>query len=246
MAANYNCLIFDLDSTLFDDSQSEKQAILDTLRHFDLDATENNAERFLALNTALNERYEKGDLLKEEMVVERFSTLLKEIDKEHDPIELNNYYNTCLSRASYGAAGAAELLDELAEFCTLVIVSNGPYRAQKERLEKAMLLRYFDEIYTSDKLKASKPSPKAFHNALNRLGINNRAKVLIVGDNFKTDMQGGVNAKLDTCWYNPTGKANETKIEPTHTAKSYTELKLIAVGEEALERAATREKRHIL
>ena len=30
-----------------------------------------------------------------------------------------------------------------------------------------------------------------------------KGKTLIIGDSLSSDMQGGINAKIDTCWYNP-------------------------------------------
>ena len=41
------------------------------------------------------------------------------------------------------------------------------------------------------------------HISLRALGVENREHVLVVGDGLSSDIQGGVNAGLDTCWYNP-------------------------------------------
>ena len=47
--------------------------------------------------------------------------------------------------------------------------------------------------------------------------------MLIIGDSQSSDILGGINAGLDTCWYNPLGK--EGKYTPTYEVKSLNEIK---------------------
>lgn len=246
MAANYNCLLFDVDGTLLDFNAAEREAIAGTLEKFELPADDETIAKFSAINAALWDELEKGKIKKDKLVVRRFAQLLEALEQKGDAIRMNNEYMTRLSAAAPMFPGADELLRDLAEFATLAVVSNGNQKVQMQRLEKCGLLPYFDEIFVSEKLGVTKPSPKFFDTALRRLGIKNKAKVLVIGDSLGADIKGGLNAGLDTCWVNFDNAENPTDLAPTYTVQSYPQLKLVAVGEEELKLAATREKRHLV
>lgn len=244
MLANYNCLLLDVDGTLLDFSAAERGAIAGTLSEFDLPVTEETIALYSRINADLWAALERGEIKKDKLTVLRFETLLKELNTERDAIRMNNEFLTRLSKEAVPIPGAQELLEELAEFATLAVVSNGIHKVQMQRLKKANLLQYFDDIFVSEKMGVTKPSPRFFNQALKKLGVNNKEKVLVVGDSLGADIQGGKNAKLDTCWCNFVGAENTGKIQPTYEVQSYEQIKQIAIGEEALKNAALREKRH--
>lgn len=244
MPANYSCLLFDVDGTLLDFSAAEKEAILGTLEQYGLPSNEETAALFSQINASLWAALEQGQIKKDKLTVQRFTQLLQQLDAKGDAVHMNNDFMTRLSAGAMPYPGAAELLEELAEFATLAVVSNGTQRVQMSRLEKSGLLAYFDDIFVSEKLGVTKPSPKFFYLALKHLGVKNRSRVLVIGDSLTADIKGGINAKLDTCWCNWGNEEAPPNIQPTHIARSYEQLKLIAVGEEELKLAELREKRH--
>lgn len=245
MASNYNCLLFDVDGTLLDFRAAEQEAILETLRHFKLPSDEETAAKFSAINAALWASLERGEIQKEKLVVSRFTQLLAELSAKGDPIRMNNDFMTRLSGAAAPYPGAGELLEELAEFATLAVVTNGTAKVQTQRLKKSGLYPYFDGIFVSETLGVTKPAARFFDLALKTLGVKNKQKVLVIGDSLTADIRGGANAKLHTCWCNFNGAENNTKIQPTYTVTGFAQLKIVAVGEEELALAATREKRHV-
>lgn len=245
MPANYNCLLFDVDGTLLDFCAAEREAITGTLQAFDLPHDEETAMLFSQINALLWQALEKGQIRKDKLAVKRFTQLLQQLGAQGDAIRMNNDYMTRLSSGAQPFPGAQELLAELAEFATLAVVSNGNQKVQMSRLEKSGLLPYFDDIFVSEKLGVTKPNPKFFEQALKRLGIKNKSRVLVIGDSLAADIKGGNNAKLDTCWCNWNREELPPDApQPTYTTHSYEQLKVIAVGEEELKLAATREKRH--
>ncbi len=244
MKSNYNCLLIDLDGTLLDFSAAEKVAIAQTMQKFNLPCTEQVQKQYASINAQLWAKLEKGEIKKEKLVLQRFQKLLEAMGEKGDAVKLNNEFLKCLSLQAQPFPGAVELLAELAEFATLAAVSNGYSRVQHSRLEKSGLLPYFDELFFSEKLGVTKPSPKFFSQVIRKLGIQNKQKVLVVGDSLQADIQGGIGAKLDTCWCNFQGEAVPEKPKPTYVVQNYVELKRVAIGEEALNIAANREKRH--
>ena len=126
--------------------------------------------------------------------------------------------------------------------------SAGLFEGQTDEKEMgvsyAAIDRYMDGIYISEKIGAAKPSAKLFEHALRDLGITNRSRVLVVGDDLLADIKGGINAGVDTCWYNPRNVENKTDIAPKFTVGSYEELYRIVMEPEELENLGVRNRRH--
>ncbi|MEG0616736.1 MAG: HAD-IA family hydrolase, partial [Oscillospiraceae bacterium] len=140
--------------------------------------------------------------------------------------------------------GADELLCELAEVATIAVVTNGIEKVQNARFKASGLDKYVDAIYVSERVGAAKPQRKMFDVALAELGVDNRKKVLVIGDSLRADVRGGINAGLDTCWCNFGNIENDTGIKPTHTVRGYEELMRVIMEEEELENVGSSEKRH--
>ena len=78
--------------------------------------------------------------------------------------------------------------------------------------------------YMSERMDAEKPSRKIFDAALRTLGVENKEHVLMVGDSLSSDIQGGENAGLDTCWFNPSRAENPGRVNPTYEITRLEEL----------------------
>ena len=59
------------------------------------------------------------------------------------------------------------------------------------------------------------------------LRIKDLKEALIIGDSLTSDIQGGHNIGIDTCWYNPKNEENETLLKPTYIIKNLHELENI-------------------
>lgn len=90
----------------------------------------------------------------------------------------------------------------------------------------------------------AKPSAKLFDHVLKDLGITNRSRVLMVGDDLLADIKGGLNAGLDTCWVNFKNEENKTGIQPKYEIHSYEELYKLVMEPEELENIGVRNRRH--
>jgi len=71
----------------------------------------------------------------------------------------------------------------------------------------------------------AKPDPKIFEYSIKNINYTDKSKVLMVGDSLTSDIQGGINFGVDTCWYNPNKIVNKTTIKPTYEISSLMELK---------------------
>lgn len=228
----YNCLLLDVDGTLLDFAETERAAFEKTLTNFEVPYSEKLLEDYRGINQSLWEKLEKGAIKKEALVVKRWEDLLKEAGAQGDPAAFNAYYLEQLTKCTTAYAGADEMLEELAEVATIAFVTNGVDRIQRARLKASGLDQFADEIFVSERLGSVKPNRKFFDQALKKLGVSNRQKVLVVGDSLQADIKGGQNASLDTCWINFERKENTTDIKPMYAIDSYEELKVIVYGED--------------
>ncbi len=60
-----------------------------------------------------------------------------------------------------------------------------------------------DGIFLSEQLGYEKPNIEFFNQVFDALGPVDKSEVLIVGDSLTSDIHGGNNAEILTCWYNP-------------------------------------------
>lgn len=105
---------------------------------------------------------------------------------------------------------------------------------------------YLEDVFVSEKLDSEKPSRRIFDYALRALGVENREHVLVVGDSLTSDIQGGVNAGLDTCWFNPGHAENPGKVSPTYEIASLEELYPLVMEPEELANLGLKHRRHQL
>ena len=235
---SYNCLLLDLDETLVSFKESEKHAIARLYAKYGIPDTEENLEYYHELNRNLWTDLKDGKLRKPELEKARFSTLIEKFDIRNVKAEqLNKEFEGYLKQSVVPFEGALEFLEDVEDYVTLAIVTNGYESVQQNRLKISRIADFVDEIITSEKAGASKPDKRIFQSAIKKLGISNTKTVLVVGDSLNTDIKGGINAGLDTCWVNFENVENKTGIKPKYTVSSYLELKeIIMEGKNVIEK----------
>lgn len=243
--AHYYCLLMDVDGTLLDFKAAERAAIRATFEHYNLQATEEHIDAYHRINEELWAALERGEVRQEKLVVQRFARLLEQLGTSGDAVKMNDYYLTQLSQGADLLPGADEALRELSEVATIAIVTNGVEQVQLGRLERSGIGAYCDGVFVSSRVGASKPARRIFDVALDTMGIEQRKRVLVVGDSLKADIGGGNAAGLDTCWCNfDDAPLPENAPKPTFVIRGYEELLRIVMEEEELERVGSKEKRH--
>jgi HAD superfamily hydrolase (TIGR01549 family) len=106
----------------------------------------------------------------------------------------------------------------------MLLITNGLAEVQQPRFAGSSIRDCFSEIVISGEIGLAKPDRAIFDYALARIGDPPRDRVLMVGDNLGSDILGGVNAGLDTCWFNPGGAANGHGVEPTYEIRELPEI----------------------
>ena len=203
---NYPIILLDADDTLLDFAASEAAALADMLVAQGLPNTPEVRHRYSEINTEHWKRLERGEITREELKISRFRQLLAELGSNADPAVCNDDYMARLGSYSILLPGAEELCRRLAQHHQLYIVTNGSASVQHRRLGASGLLPYIRKVYISEEIGAQKPSQAYFDAVFSDLGNPPRGEVLIFGDSHTSDMLGGKNAGIATCWFNPKEK----------------------------------------
>ena len=85
------------------------------------------------------------------------------------------------------------------------VVSNGTVVAQTKTLTRSGLGALMDGVFLSEQLGAEKPKKEFFDQVFAAIGPVEKSETMIVGDSLTSDIRGGDNAGIVTCWYNPEG-----------------------------------------
>ena len=245
--AKYYCILFDADNTLLNFDAAENKALAETLVNFGIEPDAETVQTYRTINEELWRQLEKGQIRREKLFGERFSRFLKAIDAAGDGVEMNRCYLEQLStHPDLMSPEVLDVLRELSEVATLAIVSNGARKVQTRRLAESGVMNFMEDVFISEKMGCEKPNARIFDAALRALGVENREHVLVVGDSLTSDIQGGVNAGLDTCWFNPGHAENPGKVSPTYEIASLEELYPLVMEPEELANLGLKHRRHQL
>ena len=83
-----------------------------------------------------------------------------------------------------------------------------------------------DGVFLSEEVGVEKPARAFFDRVFERIG-EKREECLIVGDSLTSDIQGGNNAGIRACWYNPHGAENNTNARTDLEIRSLNEIRRI-------------------
>lgn len=232
----FRYLLFDADETLFDFPRAEHQAILKTLEAFQLPGGEDTATLYSRINAALWLRFNHGEITRPQLLQLRFSQLLEALGRTGlSTEEINTRYMQELGKGGFLLPGALELCQTLREKgYRMAVITNGASVSQHGRFDHSPITPCFQHIFISEDMGCQKPQAVYFDKVCEAMGIRqeDRKETLIIGDSLSSDIQGGRNAGIPTCWYNPSYKPADPSIPPDYTVDSYDALlKLLGIIE---------------
>ena len=147
-----------------------------------------------------------------------------------EPVAVARAYEDNLSIGHYFLPGAEAAVEALSKKYKLYLASNGTAKVQAGRLKSANISRFFEEIFVSQELGANKPAPEYFEKCFARIPGFDKRKAMIVGDSLTSDILGGQNAGIATCWVNPARKAGKEGIRVDHEIEALSQLEELLEG----------------
>ena len=217
-------LFLDLDDTILDFHKAERIAIAKTIGEFGVEATEEVLSRYHTINKWHWEQLEQGKMVREEVLVGRFAMLFQEYGVAVDAVTVARTYEKNLAIGHYFLPGAEEAVDALSRKYRLFLASNGTASVQKGRMTSANLYRFFETVFVSQEIGHNKPSKAYFDACFATIADFDPAKAMIVGDSLSSDILGGINAGIKTCWVNPTHAAPKGGITPDYEIEALHQL----------------------
>jgi len=220
----YSWLLFDADGTLFDYDTAESKALAATFHDSGIPYTIDYANTYRQINAQMWSDFEQGKISQEALRSERFGRLFQALNIEADPVAFSDTYLINLSNAADLIDGALELLQALHGNHKLLLITNGIPIVQRTRLAISPIQHYFDAIIISGEIGIAKPHPAIFDAAFHAMNHPPKQETLIIGDSLTSDIQGGLNYGIDTCWYNPNNQLSDNGIIATYEIQILSQL----------------------
>ena len=217
-------IFIDIDNTLLDFDAYIRQTMREGFAHFGLRPYEPwMYDVFHRENNKLWRQIEEGTLTFPELEKIRWNNVFAALDMDFDGVVFEKYFRTALHESAIPVPGAMELLQSLSGRALLCVASNGPYEQQLHRLEIGGMKPYFDYFFISEHAGAAKPAPAFFDYAFRELNENRSVPILpqetlIIGDSLSSDIAGGLQYGMKTCYYRrPGAPAAPTGVDDTVT-----------------------------
>ena len=220
----YEFLFLDLDDTILDFHKAERIAIGKTIREFGVEPTEEILNRYHHINKAHWEMLERGELTRAEVLVNSFGVLFEQLGVSVDAPKCAKVYERNLSIGHYFLPGAEEAVEYLSKRYRLFLASNGTAVVQKGRMTSANLYRFFEKVFVSQEIGHNKPSKAYFDGCFAQIEGFDPTKAIIVGDSLTSDILGGNNAGIATCWVNPTHTPRKEGIRVDYEIEALSQL----------------------
>ncbi len=200
-------ILWDVDGTLLDFIAAEKAAIKTLFGEFNLgQCSDEMIKRYSEINKTYWQRLERGEITKQEVLVGRFKEFFKSEGIDISVVEeFNSLYQLRLGDTIVYHDDSLEIIKSLQGRVRQYVVSNGTVDAQSKKLRLSGLGELVDGIFLSEHIGVEKPNIEFFDKVLEEIKPADRSSILIVGDSLTSDIQGGNNAGIVTCWYNPLG-----------------------------------------
>jgi putative hydrolase of the HAD superfamily len=205
----YKHLFFDLDHTLWDFEMNTQETLKDLYMMNDLEKRgvtdfDTFFSKYSFHNHNLWDKYTKGLIKQEELRWKRMWLALLDFKiadetlAKHLAVEYLDILPTKKNLFPY----TFEILDYLkGKGYIMHLITNGFENVQFNKLRNSNLTAYFVEVITSEASNSIKPNKEIFEFALQKAGATIKESIMI-GDNLDADIQGGINAGMDTIFVN--------------------------------------------
>lgn len=236
----YKILVFDLDDTLIDNRANVRGAFRKMLAAENMAYSDAEFERWYEIDKKFwvewqdglieipdelkHETSKKSDTFLDWVRSQRVLSYFDHTITQARAIELNTIYMYALHEVVVAIDGVKDTLEYLSGKHTVIVATNGPSVATKQKLKKIGCLEYVTDVLSADMFGYMKPKIEFFEAIEKRYKDFERNDYLIIGDSLKSDVGFGNNAGIDSCWFNRMGEPTGD-LTPTYTIQHLYELK---------------------
>ncbi len=220
----YKTILFDADGTLLDFARSEHEAVREAFRQSGIIADDDMIAVYSEINAGLWKKLERKEIERHVLLYHRFELFCERYGFVADAKKIASDYISTLATKAYMLDGAEEMLARLHGKVRMYIVTNGLKVVQTGRYERTGLEKYFDDIFISECVGYNKPDKRFFDYVAEHIENFVPSEALVVGDSLTSDIKGGNNAGIDTCWYSPEQENAGDTACPTYTVHGFDEI----------------------
>lgn len=219
-------LLWDMDETLLNFAAAERAAINALFQEFGFgECSDAMLERYSKINRSYWERLERKELTKPEILVGRFRDFFEAEGLDSTvAAEFNEKYQLSLGDTIVFRDDSYNIVKSLRGKVKQYVVSNGTIAAQTKKLRLSGFGELMDGVFLSEDLGVEKPDILFFKKVFEEIHPEDKSQVMIVGDSLTSDIQGGNNAGIITCWYNPEQKPYQGDLRIDHEIRDLHEV----------------------
>ena len=202
----YEILLFDIDNTLLDFDCNEFESFKNTMLDKGIEYTLELYNNYKEINHEMWKAVEREELTINDVINTRFSRLMNLYNKTVDGQDFEKTYRSYLNKG----------------------IQKMPYvgvaKTQTHRMKNSGLDKYFEKSFISEEIGSNKPSKLFFNFVKTNIDNFDSSKALVIGDSLTSDIKGGNDAKIDTCWICKEGTINNSDIKPKYIIHSLKDL----------------------
>lgn len=219
-------LLWDIDGTVLDFLASERYAVKKCFEIFGIgECSDEMVDRYSLINKKYWTLLEAGKITKPDVLRMRFEEFFSFEGIDFTNIDaFNKEYQVKLGDKIFFNDDSFELIKRLSNKFKQFAVTNGTAAAQERKLRVSGLEEILDGVFISDKIGYEKPTAEFFDVVLSSIGNYGKDEIMIIGDSLTSDIQGGNNAGILCCRYNPEGAENNKNLRIDLEVKNLNEL----------------------
>lgn len=219
-------VLWDIDGTLLDFQVAEKHAIRACFSKFGLgECTDELLRDYVEINAGYWRRLEQGELTKAQVLVGRFEEFFGKNGIDTAVAQaFNEEYQIRLGDTICFCRNALETIKTLRGRVLQYAVTNGTKTAQERKIAGSGLDKLLEGVFISEIIGTEKPMKGFFDRVFQEIGAYEKDEMMIVGDSLTSDIQGGINAGIVTCWYNPDGMERPEGLRIDHEIRDIKEI----------------------
>ncbi|HOU11834.1 MAG TPA: YjjG family noncanonical pyrimidine nucleotidase [Anaerolineae bacterium] len=222
----YTWFLFDADDTLFDYDKAEVVALSSTFAQFGCGYDPAYLDAYHTINAQLWRDFERGAIKQELIKTLRFARLFDAIGLTPAPdlATFSARYLENLGSCTFLIDGAETVIAVLRGVARLGVITNGLQVVQRGRIARVSIGDAFEVVVISEEVGCSKPHATIFDVAFAQMSHPRKDEVLMIGDSLTSDIKGGSDYGIDTCWYNPSGAPRPQDVTITYEIRALREL----------------------
>lgn len=213
----YTTVLWDLDDTLLDFPYSQRHGLRKCFQTMGMEITEEQITRYSQINDSYWKRLELGEVTREELRTDRFATFFREYGISGVDVDaFHREYEEALGSVFRFRDDGLSVVRSLQGICRQYVITNGVSAVARSKFRISGLETVMDGIFISEEVGAPKPQREFFRYCLERIREKDKSRILIVGDSLTSDIKGGMQMGIPTCWYHYDDRINDTPWKPDY------------------------------